>query len=94
MEEGRNPSGVHKVIMHNRRDAVLTGVVDVMSFDEEEILMETTEGMLSVKGEGLHVKKLTLEKGEVELEGVVDSFSYSGKKSKGKEESLINRLFK
>ncbi len=94
MEEKKVVPGIHKISIHNRRDALLTGVVDVISFDTEEILMETTQGMLTIKGKELHVKRLTLEKGEVELDGTIDSFTYSDAAAYARKgESFIKRLF-
>lgn len=85
----------HKMTMMNRKNCSLTGVVDVIAFDENEVILETDMGMLMLKGQGLHVKRLTLEQGEVELEGKVDSFLYSEQKSlAAKGESFLGRLFK
>lgn len=85
----------HKMVLANRRMCNLTGVNDVLSFDVNEIILETDMGMLMIKGSDLHVNRLTLDKGEVDVEGKVDSFTYSeqaGMKAKG--ESLLTRLFK
>ena len=49
----------HKVVVNNRKTSTLTGVLDVLSFDLNEILLETEQGMLMVKGNGLHVNRLT-----------------------------------
>ncbi len=85
----------HKMTMMNRKNCSLTGIMDVIAFDENEVILETDMGMLMVKGQGLHVKRLTLEQGEVELEGRIDSFLYSEQKSlAAKGESLLGRLFK
>ena len=54
----------------------MTGVLDVLSFDLNEILLETEQGMLMVKGTYLHVNRLTVEKGEVDLSGIIDSIAY------------------
>ncbi|MBR6637871.1 MAG: sporulation protein YabP [Lachnospiraceae bacterium] len=95
MEEKKIAPGIHKMSIHNRKDALLTGVADVISFDTEEILMETTQGMLTIKGKELHVKRLTLEKGEVELDGTIDSFTYSDADAYARKgESFLKRLFK
>jgi len=94
LEEEKKTTGLHKIVIHNRKDGIITGVIDVLSFDEEEILTETTDGMLSIKGKELHVKRLSLEKGEIELEGTIDSLTYfqaSAQKRKG--ESILKRLF-
>lgn len=85
----------HKLILNNRRTCNLTGVSDVLSFDEREIILETDQGMLMIKGDGLHVNRLTLDKGEVDIDGKFDSFTYSEQINTGaKGESLLARLFK
>lgn len=86
---------IHKLVVHNRKAASISGVNDVLSFDIAEILLETEQGMLLIKGNDLHVKKLTLEKGEVEIEGKIDSFTYSELMSENKGgESWFGRLFR
>ena len=93
MEE-RTGSG-HKIMISNRKSGVLNGVIDVLSFDVGEILLETELGMLMIKGNDLHVKRLTLEKGEIDIEGKIDSLTYSDVKSSAKQnESFLGRLFK
>lgn len=52
----------HKLMLTNRRTCTISGVCDVLSFDIHEILLETDQGMLMLKGEDLHVNRLTLEK--------------------------------
>ena len=94
MEEVRNIKG-HKITLNNRGAGVITGVGAVISFDPNEILLETEQGVLLIKGTDLNVTKLTLEKGEVEIDGRVDSFTYSDLKPGFKgENGLFNRLFK
>ena len=86
---------MHKLSLINRRSCTLTGVSDVLSFDVHEILLETDQGMLMIKGDDLHVNRLTLEKGEVDIDGKVDSFTYSeAALSSGKGESFFAKLFK
>lgn len=73
---------------------MVTGVLDVLSFDLNEIL-ETEQGMLMVKGEDMHVNRLSLEKGEVDLSGKIDSVSYSEIHAKGKQgENIFAKLFR
>ena len=85
----------HKVTMTNRRSCMINGVNDVLSFDIHEILLETEQGMLMIKGDELHVSRLTLEKGEVDIDGRIDSLTYSDAGSAGrKSESLLTRLFR
>ncbi len=77
MEENKVVSKAHKIILTNRRNGSLSGVLDVLSFDVNEILLETELGMLHIKGKDLHVNHLNLEKGDVEIEGMIEAFSYS-----------------
>ena len=94
MEE-KQYSKAHKLILSNRRTGTITGVADVISFDITEVLLETEQGMLMIKGADLHVNRLTLEKGEIDIEGGIDSLAYSEVTSFQKQsESLIGRLFK
>lgn len=74
---------------------MVTGVLDVLAFDLNEILLETEQGMLMVKGKDLHVNRLSLEKGEVDLAGHIDSIAYSDiQQSAKKNENLFAKLFK
>ena len=67
----------------------------MISFDIAEILLETEQGMLTIKGADLHVNRLNLEKGEVDLSGNIDSVAYSEAGSRGKNgESLFGKLFR
>lgn len=85
----------HKVMLNNRRTCTISGVVDVLSFDINEVLLETDLGMLMIKGNELHVSRLTLEKGEVDVEGQIDSLTYSESNGyAGRGESFISKLFK
>ena len=91
MDEKNNVTKSHKVLLANRKN----GVVDVLSFDVAEILLETELGMLLIKGHDLHVNRLSLEKGEIDIEGRIDSLTYSEPKNVTKQtESLLGRLFK
>lgn len=85
----------HKVTMNNRRNVSITGVNDVLSFDVKEVLLETELGMLMMKGADLHISRLSLEKGEVDVEGKIDSLTYSEQDSFAKKsESILGKLFK
>jgi sporulation protein YabP len=84
----------HKVNIWNRNKGAITGVRDVVSFDVAEIILETEMGLLSIKGEDLHVKRLTVEKGEVEIDGNIDGFQYTDQKEKGDGSGLLGRLFR
>ena len=94
MDEKNNIAKSHKVLLINRKSGAFSGVVDVLSFDVAEILLETELGMLLIKGGDLHVNRLSLEKGEVDIEGRIDSLTYSDVKNAAKPaQSLLGRLF-
>ena len=85
----------HHLDLMTRGTGSVTGIQDVVAFDENQIVLDTDMGLLTVKGKGLHVSRLTLEKGEVDIEGTVDSLVYSSNETYRKQgESLFARLFK
>lgn len=61
----RNREMPHTVILEGREKLSISGVVDVQSFDEDQVLLETVRGMLVVRGQGLHVERWQLEAGEL-----------------------------
>ena len=92
MEE-KQYAKAHKLLLSNRRTGTISGVTDVISFDIAEILLETEQGMLTIKGADLHVNRL--EKGEVDIEGRIDSMAYSEVTDFHKAgASILGRLFK
>ena len=93
MEE--NPGMAHKIVLNNRNLGNLTGILDVISFDENTIVLDTDMGLLTIKGKDLHVNRLSLEKGEVDLSGNIDSIAYSDVHAEQKQgENLFARLFR
>ena len=84
----------HSLMLENRESGKLTGVKDIYSFNENELLLMTEAGKVLVKGEQLHVKGLDLEKGEAEIAGKVNSISYLTKNAQKKEEPLLKRMFR
>ena len=85
----------HKVLLTNRKNGSFSGILDVLAFDMTEILLETETGMLTIKGKDLHVNRLNLEKGEVDIEGDIGALEYSAVPKPGeKAQSLFGKLFK
>ena len=79
----------HRLTMEGRRCAAITGVSDVLSFDVGEVVLQTEDGLLMIKGEELHVSRLTLE---VDLDGKIDSLTSTG--SQGKKADRNGSRFK
>ena len=95
MEDLNSGGRTHKITMSNRRICTINGVIDVLSFDIHEILLETELGMLLIKGNELHVNRLTLEKGEIDVDGKIDSLTYSDTAGNNhRDESFFAKLFR
>ena len=85
----------HILTLNNRDRGNLTGILDVISFNESQIVLDTDMGLLTIRGKDLHVSRLPLEKGEIDIEGRTDSFTYSSNESIRKAgQSFLSRLFK
>lgn len=85
----------HNLIIENRQKMTLTGILNVESFNEQEIILETSLGMLTVKGTSLHMNKLNLESGDLCIDGDVNSCIYSDKQDlKTKGAGFFSKLFK
>ena len=80
--------------LENRKKLTLSGVVEVMSFDEEKIDLTTKLGNLTIKGEELKMNKLDVQNGDVIIIGNIASMVYNGKATKKNGESLLSKLFK
>jgi len=86
---------LHRLIIQNRESMDVTGVLHVDSFDDEEVILETEQGILAVRGEELHIKQLNLEKGELAIEGLILELAYSDdKRFRDRGKGLFERLFK
>ena len=70
-------SAPHGIVLDGRRTLSVTGVTEVERFDEQIIVLATTAGMLFIHGEGLHIFRLSLETGELGVEGKVDRLVYA-----------------
>lgn len=80
----------HTLSLTNRESLTLTGISDVDSFNEEEILAVCSCGELTIKGDLLHIEELNLESGILTVSGKIVSLTYSEKFSSS---SLLKRLF-
>ena len=66
----------HKVTLDGRSRLNMTGITEVESFDEGMVVLHTTRGTLVVRGQGLHLQLLSLDGGQVHVDGTVDSLTY------------------
>ena len=84
----------HRITIDQRERTVIDGVTDVISFDEESIVCETDMGTVFVRGAGLHVEKLNLDQGELDITGTVDRVEYGEEGALSKGGGILGRIFK
>lgn len=90
-----NTGVIQNLILENREKLSISGVNDVLSFDDQVVIVETELGLLTVKGENIRVNKLSLDTSEVVLEGTISYLAYSDKDlEKNKNSSLLSKIFK
>ncbi|MBQ1351685.1 MAG: sporulation protein YabP [Oscillospiraceae bacterium] len=82
----------HRLSLDERERLMVSGVEDVESFDETTIVMYTVRGTLVVRGTGLHIDKLSLDGGELSVEGTIDALLYEDQRRDNG--SLFSRLFR
>ena len=88
-----NNTIIQNLVLENREKLSISGVLDVLSFDDQVVIVETELGLLNVKGENLRINKLSLDTSEVIVEGDMYSLFYSEKSSE-KKSSIIGKIFK
>ena len=86
-------SAIQNLILENREKLSISGVLDVLSFDDQIVILETELGMLTIKGEDLRINKLSVDTGDVVIEGNINSVSYSEKEER-KSGNLLGKIFK
>ncbi len=89
-----NTNIIQNLVLENRNRLNITGVLDVLSFDDQIIIVETELGLLTVKGDNLRINKLSIDTSEVVVEGEITSLSYSSKDLDKKSESFLGKIFK
>ena len=85
---------IQNLILENREKSSVSGVLDVLSFDDQVVMVETELGLLTVKGENLKINKLSIDTSEVIVEGDVAYLSYSEKNQERTKTSILNKIFK
>ena len=88
-----NNQAVQNLILENREKLSISGVLDVLSFDDQIVILETELGMLTIKGEDLRISKLSIDTQDVIIEGNIVSLSYSDKEER-KSGNLLGKIFK
>lgn len=90
-----NNNIVQNLILENREKLSISGVLDVLSFDDQIVILETELGLLTIKGENLRINKLSLDTAEVIIDGEVYNLGYSEKDLEKKSGGgLLNKIFR
>lgn len=89
-----NNNVIQNLVLENREKLSISGVLDVLSFDDRVVIVETELGLLNVKGANLRINKLSIDTSEVVVEGDIFNLSYSEKSTEKKNGSLIGKIFK
>lgn len=97
MEERKNNINstiMQNIVLENREKLSISGVNDVLSFDDQIVILETQLGLLTVKGENLRINKLSIDSEEVVIEGEINNLAYSEKDIDKKASSFLGKIFK
>ncbi len=92
--EGAITNYNHGITVSERKNMLISGVKKIENFDDEEFLMETTMGVLSIKGEDLELIKLDTMQGNVSIKGKINSINYTEENKNKENQGVFNRLFK
>ena len=85
---------IQNLILENRGKLSISGVNDVLSFDDQVVMVESELGLLTVKGENIRINKLSIDTSEVIIEGDISYLAYSDKELEKTKGSLISKIFK
>ncbi len=89
-----NTGVIQNLILENRGKLSISGVNDVLSFDDQVVMVETELGLLTVKGENIRINKLSIDTSEVIIEGDISYLAYSDKDVEKNKGNLISKIFK
>ena len=84
---------IQNIILENREKLLVSGVMDILTFDEEEITLATELGQLHIKGSDLKVEKLSLDSGEIAAKGRFDSITYQ-QETPSRREGFFKSIFR
>ena len=90
----QNENIFQNLILESRERLSITGVVDVLSFDDQIVIVETQLGLLTIKGNELRINKLSIDSSEVIIEGEIYNLGYSEDLSNKKSSSFLGKIFK
>lgn len=84
----------NNIVIENREKMTISGVTDVLSFDDQVIIVETNLGLLTIKGEDLKINKLNIDTSDFSLNGKIFSVSYSDGAIDSRQNGFLGKIFK
>ena len=84
---------IQNLVLENRSKLSISGVLDVLSFDDQVVMVETELGLLTVKGQNLRINKLSIDTSEVLVEGEISYLAYSEANQKKSSGGLLGTIF-
>lgn len=95
MEDKKMPkTTVQNLILENREKLNISGVIDVESFNDEMVVVDTELGLLIIRGEDLHINKLSIDNSELSIEGYIISCEYNEKDGRSKGMGFFAKMFR
>ena len=89
-----NMNIIQNLVLENREKLSVSGVLDVLSFDDQVVMIETELGLLTVKGQNLRINKLSIDTSEVIVEGEISYLAYSEASTNKSSSGLLSKIFK
>lgn len=85
---------MQNIVLENREKLNITGINDILSFDDQVVILATDLGMLTIKGVELKINKLNIDENEVRIEGNIISMNYSQENLEKRNENFLSKIFK
>lgn len=85
---------MQNIVLENREKLNITGINDILSFDDQVVILATDLGMLTIKGVELKINKLNIDENEVRIEGNIISLNYSQENFEKRSENFLSKIFK
>lgn len=93
--DDRKTNVIQNTFLENREKLNISGVKDVLSFDDQMVIVETDLGLLTIKGENLRINKLNIDIAEVTIEGLINGLTYSDVDTVNKKSgNILGKIFK
>ncbi len=93
MEEANRFAKPHSISLKDRKNMTMTGVSEIISFDDSCVSLDVSDHLLNIYGSCLHIDSFSNESGDVALSGIIDSIVYSGKTQSSYRKGILKRLF-